>query len=264
MKWLLLIATVALISALPMACQKSAGPASENIARLQIRLTDDPGDFESVFIDIQEIHVNQGPDDDNGWTKVSGVQAGIYDLLTLINDRDTLLADATLQAGKLHQMRLLLGSNNTVVVDGVTYPLTTPSAQQSGLKLNLDAYLDGGLMYVLLLDFDVARSIVKTGNGKYILKPVIRGTMEAAGGSISGVVQPADFPTVVYALKGADTITSTYTAPVTGAYQIKGLAPGSYFLQFQPGNLSFADTLLTNVNVQQGQVTRLDTLFLQP
>jgi hypothetical protein len=38
----------------------------------------------------------------------------------------------------------------------------------------------------------VEKSIVETGNGKYILKPVIKIYTEALSGSIQGVVQPVE------------------------------------------------------------------------
>lgn len=50
--------------------------------------------------------------------------------------------------------------------------LETPSAQQSALKLNIHQPIQEGMLYKLLLDFDVAKSIHKTGNGRCVLKPL--------------------------------------------------------------------------------------------
>jgi hypothetical protein len=58
-------------------------------------------------------------------------------------------------------------------VDGVSYPLSTPSAEQSGLKLQVNATLEAGVVYTILLDFDANKSIVVTGNNTYKLKPVV-------------------------------------------------------------------------------------------
>jgi hypothetical protein len=38
--------------------------------------------------------------------KSANVNAAVYDVLKLVNDDDTLLADANIPSGKLHQMRL--------------------------------------------------------------------------------------------------------------------------------------------------------------
>lgn len=44
--------------------------------------------------------------------------------------------------------------------------------------------------YTLMLDFDAAQSIVLTGNGKYLLKPVIRAIPQSVSGAITGIVSP--------------------------------------------------------------------------
>ncbi len=44
--------------------------------------------------------------------------------------------------------------------------MKTPSAQQSGLKLNVHEEFLQGVAYEYIIDFDAARSIVKTGNGQ--------------------------------------------------------------------------------------------------
>ena len=113
----------------------------------------------------------------------------------------------------------------------------------------------------MLLDFDVNKSIVKTGNGKYMLKPVIRTTLEAVGGSIRGIVMPDTVQTTVYAVQGPDTITSTFTGS-NGGYLIKGLAAGSYDLHYNPSNNTYMDSIRTGIIVNTGQVTVVDTTWL--
>ena len=72
-------------------------------------------------------------------------------------------------------------------------PLETPSAQQSGLKLNLNTELEAGFSYTFILDWDVQKSIVKAGNsGIYNLKPVIRVVAEVNSGTIKGRVADID------------------------------------------------------------------------
>ncbi|MGZ5283424.1 MAG: DUF4382 domain-containing protein, partial [Bacteroidia bacterium] len=159
----------------------------------QVRFTDAAGDYESVNIDVKSVQVHtsgNANDNDNGWTTLA-TNARIYDLVRLTNGKDTVLADATLPYGKISQIRLVLGDNNTVTVDNNTYDLKTPSAQQSGLKIKVNETLTEGVTYVLTLDFDASRSIVKKGNGDYSLKPVIRAFTTATSGAIKGNVTPA-------------------------------------------------------------------------
>jgi hypothetical protein len=128
------------------------------------------------------------------------------------------------------------------------------------LKLNIHQDVTAGVLYKLLLDFDAARSIVKTGNGKYILKPVIRTTLQSIGGSIKGYVLPNTFNTSVFAIQGTDTVAGTTT--VSGAYLIKGLNAGTYTVSFVPGDTTYKSQSKTGINVTNNAVTTVDTVHL--
>jgi hypothetical protein len=189
-----------------------------------------------------------------------GVKTGTYDVLRLANGKDTLLADAEINSGKISQIRLVLGSNNYVKINGQRFDLQTPSAQQSGLKLKINQNVTEGITYKLLMDFDASRSIVTTGSGAFILKPVIRTSLEAMGGSVKGYVLPNTFATAVYALQGTDTIAGTYT--VNGAYMLKGLAAGTYSLAFAPSDVTYQKQTKSGVAVVLNNVTKIDTVRL--
>lgn len=235
-----------------------------NTARLEVRLTDDPGNYEEVNIDIVDIQINVSDEDSKGWQSLPNVRKGIYNLLDLVNDKDTLLVNADIPAGRVQQIRLILGPNNTVkLIGGAVEPLETPSAQQSGLKLNIHQSVSAGILYTLLMDFDASRSIVTTGNGKYILKPVIRTVLQEAGGSITGVVTPYSFRTAVYAIQGTDTLAGTST-DLLGNYLIRGLNAGNYTVGYVPANVNYEGRNSTGVIVTTGQVTKLDTVALLP
>jgi hypothetical protein len=254
---LTVIAVATAVSFFAYACTKNDSGTSAGRAGFQVYLTDDPGNYEEVRIDVKDILINYSSDTSNGWQSLGNVKTGIYDVLKLVNDKDTMLANAEIQAGNIQQIRLVLGTNNYVKVDGVDYPLQTPSAQQSGLKLNIHQDVNAGIVYKLLLDFDASRSIVKTGNNKYILKPVIRTTLQATGGSIKGFVKPDSIMTAVYAIKGTDTF-GTYT--LNGSYMIKSLSAGSYNLLFVPADTIFKPATKTGIAVSNGVVTAIDTV----
>jgi hypothetical protein len=263
MKLVLTLSAISLIfsSVFFFSCSKNENNADKGRARFQVYLTDDPGDYEEVLIDVQDVQINVTGTDDGGWQSLEGVNKGTYDLLKLVNDEDTLLADATIPSGRLHQMRLILGPENYIKVNGSLIKLNTPSAEQSGLKLNVQQDVTGGILYKIILDFDVAKSIVATGSGKYNLKPVIRTVFESVGGSIKGWVDPKDFKTAVSAIQGTDTVAGTFTGD-DGGYIIKGIAEGAYSLYFNPADTTYKDSLMTGINVINKQVTEVDTVFL--
>ena len=239
------------------ACSKSES-TGEGTAQLDLRLTDAPGAFDALYLDIQgvEFHTDEG-----GWTTVNAVVPGIYNLLELRNGVDTLIARATLPAGILSQVRFVLGDGNSIVVDGEEHPLKVPSGQQSGLKFNVHQELMPEGSYTVWTDFDAARSIVQTGNGSYTLKPVIRVFTELTNGRIRGTVAPMEANPIVYAIGEIDTATAI--PGDDGFFLFSGLAEGEYTVVVQPDSLSGleADTI-TNVPVRFGIISDLDIIDL--
>lgn len=222
-------------------------------ARIEVWLTDAPGDYEEVNIDLQAIEVHtENSEDESGWISLEA-NKGIYNLLDLTNGIDTLIGTIEIPSGKISQIRLKLGSENTIKVGGQLHDLSTPGAQQSGLKIQVHQELLMGITYKILLDFDVARSIVATGNGTYKLKPIIRSIAEAQDGAIKGTVSPKESSPAVYAIMNTDTLGTTFCDPA-GHFLIRGLPAGSYTVAFQPAEI-FLPTTQTGVIVTTGSVT---------
>jgi hypothetical protein len=147
------------------ACSKDATNTT-----LKINLTDAPLDAEEVNIDLLAVRVNFS-NDSSGWTDLTA-NPGIYNLLALQNGLDTLVATGTVPAGNLKEIRLVLGSNNSIKVNGQVYPLTIPSGSESGLKIKVNKRLSAPFDS-LLVDFDAALSIHEEGTGNYKLRPVL-------------------------------------------------------------------------------------------
>lgn len=232
----------------------------EGTSQLMLRLTDAPGDYEKVFVDVEDVILkyNGGLEDVN-----LDINEGIYDLMELTAGINVLLFDDDVPAGDLSQIRLVLGDENTIVVDGQTFPLATPSAQQSGLKIQVHETLAPGILYEFLLDFDVDKSIVVQGNGDYLLKPVIRASSVAESGAISGTVLPPNVLTLVSAVNDSTEI-STYTND-QGAFLLSGVPEGTYQVTLTPDPVSEIPPLvIEDVVVVQTEITDLGEIELIP
>jgi hypothetical protein len=207
-----------------------------------------------VFVDIVGVEItgNRGP------ALLTNVHPGIYNLLDFSNGVDTLLASGLLTDANISQIRLILGPNNSVVISGVTYPLSTPSAEQSGLKLQVHQTLTAGVLYSVLLDFDAYKSIVDNGNGTYTLKPVIRTIETALSGSIRGMITPAGTLAFVTVTSGV-----SYSSNVTasGDFLIMGVPAGIYSVTITPA-IPFSPVTLNNVNVTTGVTTDVGMINL--
>lgn len=273
----LLIASAVSFGLVSCSDDEADGNNAGGTANLSVRMTDAPGDYDAVLIDVQDVEIQveadaeaegevEGDADGDGWISVGDVQTGVYDLLELTGGVTQLLADTEVPAGYVSQMRLVLGSENSVVVNGETKPLNTPSAQQSGLKLQVNQQFEAGENYAYLLDFDVDESIVTTGNGGYSLKPVIRMSAEANAGAVVGtVVWPADLEMNVQTLVSLDngsTTVSAYT-DAEGNFSLNGVPAGTYDLVVTPEADAGLDVFtITEVEVKPNETTDLGEIEL--
>lgn len=161
----LLVTTVFLAIILILSCKKE-----NKTAPVQFLLTDQPAVYDSVNVHIvgMEVQINH---DTAAWIPIN-TKDSIYNLLDLQNGLTTLLAQDTIPLGVLQEVRFILGSDNTVVENGQSHPLETPSAEDSGLKVKIGKALNETLN-TFTLDFDVALSVGEL-NGAYKLHPVIQ------------------------------------------------------------------------------------------
>src|SRR5438128_3563255 len=181
--------------------------------KVSLYLSDDPALFDQVLIDIQRVRVlvdtstsdtvehrwhhdwncDDGKDTSVVWQDLA-IRPGVYDLLTLRNGTDTLLASGNIPQGKIKRIKITLGSQNSLVKDSVTYPLhLLPGDSVITLKLTgneLDEYLSGQSR--LWLDFNIGRFIFKVRKGEFYLRPYIKLFITKATGSIEGKVLPID------------------------------------------------------------------------
>lgn len=255
MKKLLLLSAMAGMFAMTSCTDDTA---SNGTATMAVRLTDAPANYDALNIDVQKIEFFTN----SGMQAATVVNPGIYNLLNFRNGTDVLLAQVQLPEGSLSQMRLVLGENNTVVIDGVEHKLSTPSAMQSGLKFNWHETLEAGGAYEVWIDFDAARSIVKQGNGTYALKPVIRTFSKLTDGQIKGYLKPAEANGSVHVLKATDTV-ATAIPNLDGFYMFKGLAEGSYTVSFDADDKTgYKDQDTTSIGVTFGKITDLGTTTL--
>lgn len=148
------------------ACKKDSGEST-----LRVRLTDAPADYQEVNIDLKAINVKLS-DDSAPWVPLDAIP-GIYNLLGLQNGVDTLIGTKTFSKSTVKEIRLVLGTNNTIKVNDAVYPLTIPSGSESGLKIKINKKLNAAIE-TLIIDFDAALSIHEHGKGDYKLRPVLK------------------------------------------------------------------------------------------
>lgn len=167
----LFTSAIALAFVLVTACNKENTDHPSGEASLKIKLTDAPFNAEEVNVDIRQVQVNYRSDS-TGWVNLN-TNAGIYNLLSLQNNVQTVLATGNNNGGIVHELRFLLGPSNSIKIDSILYPLSIPSGAESGLKIKVGKQL-ASTLDSLVVDFDAGLSVIKTGNDVYKLKPVLK------------------------------------------------------------------------------------------
>ncbi len=233
-------------------------PGDDSIApgkgKLEIYLTDAPGDYKEVNIIISKIEGHIAGEGDEDWDVLKEWMIGAeptFDLKKL-EDVSILLASLELEPNKYTQLRLFLkgGEDDAWLVlndsdSTQEVPLVIPSVYQTGIKLIHPFEIVEGMITKLTIDFDAEKSVVKTGDGEYILKPVIKVTSETYSvgdlheypGSISGSVVdsedglPISGTTVSVGLSDGEYIfTTSIVTEQDGLFFIEQLPVGTYTL----------------------------------
>lgn len=252
------------------------------------------GAYSHVWVSVTDVLIHAsssaGPNDP-GWIDLTpSLKGGApmqIDLLGQANNQCFLatFGSATeIQAGQYQQIRIMLApdsaapsinnnqcgnaANCVVLAGGTVVPLTLTSEAQTGLKIP-SGQLAGGQFTVaagktedLNIDFNTCASIVATGSGKFLLKPVLHaGEVSTTASSINGAIvdhatgKPIAGGTTLVALEtkdsaGIDRVQMETKADANGNFVFCPVPAGTYDLvavAVDKNNVAYAATVTTGV-----------------
>ncbi len=277
---------IAIVSLVAVACNKSTSVENgPGIQQVNFMLTDGPGSYDNVFIDIKSLqividtakegsrkrdtcnwdHIGSHRESrrDSGlvWTTIP-IKAGVYDILKFRNGLDTLFASANVPKGSVRLVRIEFGTNNSVVKDSVNYPLNLSPNLPNFIVIKLKGHEFeefASRRHRIWLDFDVSRSIIEV-NGRFYLIPVMHTFVEKNTASVAGKVKPRDAKSVITLFNNTDT---AYALPnKEGEFKMRGLKDGTYKLFVKASN-GYRDTTINNVVVVQPKTTSVGVIELK-
>ena len=238
--------TGAALAAATLLAACGGGGSAPGTGTMRLSLTDAPAcGYDSVFVTVERVRVHQSgtaENSDSGWSEVVLAAPQRVDLLTLNNGTLLPLGQTELPAGRYNQLRLVLAANtaanplaNSITpTGGVETALTTPSAQQSGLKTNVNITVPAGQVADFAIDFDACKSFVRAGNsGNYHLKPVLSviPILASAGQRVVGFVDPSLVTTSTSVSAQLAGIPVRATPPdATGRFTLYPVPAGTYDL----------------------------------
>lgn len=172
------------------------GGGNLGVGTLQVLMKDSPfSEAEAVLVRFTEVSVHRTG---GAWQRLDfadAAQERVCDLKRLEEVTD-LLGVGQLEAGHYTQLRLEVADTKlywqnestgepcapAILVPGTWTAVTVPSGT---IHLNRQFTIDPGATTTIELDFDGDKSIKQTGNGKYMMQPVIAVTA-VTGGSNGG------------------------------------------------------------------------------
>jgi hypothetical protein len=248
---------------------------------IQVYLTDAPGDFEAVNLDIQKVEVKFDDDDrhssddrfgdsdddkddhtrkkdDYGeWVDLAYTPA-VVDVLKLRNGVEKMLASGNVK-GTVRKIRITLGTNNTVVKGGVTYPIIIINETNNFLYIKLndehrERGVDNGLK--VWVDFDIATSIAEL-NGKFYLRPALRPFCNSNFAEAEGEVIPEGIRATVTFSNGG--FNAAAIPEKDGKFKIRGLKEGTYTVTYVASGYV---TQTKTVTLSKGKKLKMATVTL--
>jgi hypothetical protein len=220
----------------------------DGTGQLRLLLSDSPVDnADHVYLGVARVEVRRVTEGGSEWVVLWRGERE-FDLLALQNERTAVLADAHLPVGTYDEIRLILSegagspigapgfrSPCDIVIDGESYPIKVPGGEQSGLKLKGEIEIARDTLTLLLIDFNVRKSVVRRGRKmEFLLKPNLTMYPVQISGSISGeATDDADGSALagvtISAQQDGDEVLSTRTQ-ADGSYKLIPLREGLYDL----------------------------------
>ncbi len=153
------------------ACKKD----EETNADVSVYLQDAPAaSYEKIKIELKGVSVYSQTS--GSWVTLT-VDNGIFDLLTLDSLHQAFLGKIKISGGDISDLQLTIGSQNTVTVSGIDYPLVLDESDLDKLKVKISDNVNGGSSYKLTIDFKASESIDNNG-GVYKLKASLKITVK--------------------------------------------------------------------------------------
>lgn len=303
-KWLSGTVVVLLLATF-FACNKSPFSSSQpgpNQNRVSIYLTDGPGYFDKVLVNIQSIAVKidtsqhwwgeensdsaqngQGNDEHDGkdhhdwwnnwgnhdeedhgaiWDTLN-IKPGVYDLLNFANGADTLLTSSNVPKGRIIAFKLTLGTTGNVLVkDSVSYPLNL----LPGWNTVYVRVFGNNFENVASNHFKIW---IDFDAGRSVIKVFngefyLRPVLRAFAVSNTGSIDGNIQPHEAYPVISVYNSSDTlYAMPGDhGMFMVRGLPAGTYSVFINASNNGYRDTTITNVSVTAGQIAHLGSITL--
>jgi len=179
---------VAVACAVSLGCGGADTGPSGSTGTMRMMLKDSPfTDAKSLLVTFSAVDAHKSDTAETSWAKVpfaAGATSRTCDLKKLQTAQDV-LGTGPLATGHYTQVRLVVSSaaiyfDNAATGDACAATIAAPAGRTASVtipsgevKLNREFDVSSGTTTTMLLDFDGDKSVRETGNGQFMMSPVI-------------------------------------------------------------------------------------------
>lgn len=234
------------------------GTGDQTSSSFQVRMTDSPGDFASLDVEITKVEAYL---ENEGWVTLNN-QSQVVSVLDLTNGAETTIAQqSAVSAGLYSRIRLTFGSNNGLALTdsllGTTINANLSLGSSQQVEIMIDEQVSAGTNASVLLDFQVAQSIFEQTQ-QYILDPMIT-LIEDESTGVQGQIDGA--VSAMITLSDGENQYSTFIN-AQGNFLIRGVEDGVYDLIIEAGNEASDAMTIPNVVIVQGEINQIGSIQL--
>src|SRR5688572_11759511 len=171
MKRIVLFTVIGLVAAFGLSSCNDEKPQAEP-RQMKVRMTDSPGNYAALNMTITGVEAYH---ESQGWIALSS-HTHTVNVASLTNGSEVELANKyNMSAGHYTRIKIKFGGTSTLVVNasgtgiGITFNLIWTVPQD--VEIVIDKQIDDNNGANILLDFDVAQSIVESGS-QYTIHPI--------------------------------------------------------------------------------------------
>jgi hypothetical protein len=257
MKRILLFTVIGVVAAFGLASCNDETPKAEP-RQMKVRMTDSPGNYAALNMTITGVEAYH---ESQGWIQLSSNTHAV-NVASLTNGSEVELANKyNMQAGHYTRVKVKFGGTSSLVVNatgsgsGVSFNLIWTVPQE--VEVVIDKQIDDNNGANILLDFDVASSIVESGS-QYTIHPVIT-YMDHENTGVKGHVTGASTAAVVFTGNG-----HTYSGYINGSgyFTVRGMAAGTYNCTIYKNSETNEQHQVNNVVVTDGQFYQMGEISL--
>jgi hypothetical protein len=243
-----------------LSCSKSE---EQEQGKLSIVIHDAAGNMKELKLIVSRVSIHRaGSPPDIGWSTITPLIEGTFDVLDLRNGRKLPLVLNDAPKGNYDGIKIYFGACSVVLEDGEHY--IQPYGQ--GYGLNFDFEVLEGTTCQLSLDMDANGSVTNNA-GTYYLTPSIHVRNVALCGWLAGsILDDASMPVFarISTVSGGDTVTTLNDTVEGGSFQLLDLSAGVYAVSITSYDPDWLDTVIYYVPVTAGQVYPMGAIHLRP